>query len=134
MGTVPGRHISDLKLHLGAITAVDHAIQVVAPVRKRATAAIAQRHCRLAGERLAEAIDVRIRNIPHAHRVRRVAHLPMAHDDAEPRDHAVIEPARNSRYHLGFTDACVFGYGGIRGKHQRQPLLQRGDHAAVHAR
>ena len=72
---------------VGAVAAVDHAEEVVAPARaaRAGAGSRASRRARARARRPSARRRARVGHVPDAHRVRRVAERAVAHDDAEAR-------------------------------------------------
>ena len=86
------RQAGDLRRDVLAVAAMHHAIQVVAPIRQTAFAAIAERHARFGGEQRTYLFHITIGDVKHHHGVCAVAEFMVPHDDAEALDQAFIAP------------------------------------------
>ena len=121
----------DANIDVSAITAVNHAVQVVAPTRQAPGAPVAQRHAGDPTEPRADLIDLTVRNIPNDHCVRRVAELMVPYDDAQAFDKArvkeVSQPADDGL--LVHTERS--GDLGIRTGLERQAVLNDRDEATI---
>ena len=99
----------------GAVAPVDHRVEVVAPAVGTAPP-VRERHRRLARERGAQGIGVAVGHVPHAHRIRRVAERPVAHDEPEARDHAAVQPLGQPHRQERLGDAGAARELGIRAR------------------
>jgi len=88
------RQVGNALCDFGAVFAVDHAKQVVRPVRQLPGAAVAQVDLARGRQALAERTDQRIGHIPHHHGIGCVAQLMVAHHHAKALDDAAVRPAR----------------------------------------
>ena len=114
----------DLRLHRCALTAMDHAKQVVAPVRQAPWPLVAQGDARRAAQALADFIDQRIGHVQHQHRIGHIAQGAMVEHQADAAEQALFLPLLHLLQHLQMVGADLLCEVFIGPRNARQPTLQ----------
>lgn len=106
------------------LAAVDHAEQVVAPLRQAPGALVTQVHPPRAAQALADFIDQRIRHVQHQHCVGHIAQGAVVEHQADAAKQALVAPLLHLLQHLVVMGADLFGEVFIRPRDDRQTALQ----------
>ena len=116
--------------HLGAVTAMHHAVEVVRPAR-RAFAPVGQRHADFVRQCFATPVHCGVGDVEHRHGVGVKAQLVVAHDGADAPQRALVQPLLQRRQHRGGRAAQGPAPNGRRAWHQWQARFEQGRQRAV---
>jgi hypothetical protein len=117
----------NLFLHAAPVLAVDHAEQIVRPIRQSPRSSVAKGNGRILGKSLGRHTYGFIGYVPDDHGVGAKTQFAVAHDDAESFDNASgLKVAHNCQDRL-FVAADIVGDEGEGARRQRDPILYRVD-------
>ena len=120
-----------MRQHLIAALAVNHAVEIVAPLRQAPRAAIAQGDEIESGDAVSERLHLLVRHVPHHHGVGRVAELVVPHHHAEAADHATVLQVREPLNDLRLGQLQLRRDPGIGTRHEWQAVLNGSEQPPV---